>query len=132
MSLVRFSYEDNPIDDLKKKVRHAYDLHQLLIQKEYLDFFHSNEFDLMLLKVANDYMASYRNNNSWLSLHPKEALIFTDLVNVWNALRVIYTSDFSNMVYGILPDENAVLGTLKMIQTRLESISWSIHTASNK
>lgn len=30
MSLVRFSYTQNPIEDLKKKIRHTYDLHQLL------------------------------------------------------------------------------------------------------
>ncbi len=33
MSLVRFSYGENAIEDLKKKVRHTYDLHQLLQQK---------------------------------------------------------------------------------------------------
>ncbi len=41
MSLVRFSYGENPSDDLKKKVRHTYDLHQLLQQKEFSDFFDS-------------------------------------------------------------------------------------------
>ena len=39
MSLVRFSYSDNPIDDLKKKIRHTYDLHQLLKEKEISHFF---------------------------------------------------------------------------------------------
>ena len=49
MSLVRFSYGENPIDDLKKKIRHTYDLHQLLKQDEFLEFFHSKNFDDMLL-----------------------------------------------------------------------------------
>jgi hypothetical protein len=35
MSLVRFSYGENPIDDLKKKIRHTYDLHQLLKQESF-------------------------------------------------------------------------------------------------
>lgn len=30
ISLVRFSYTENPIKDLVNKVRHTYDLHQLL------------------------------------------------------------------------------------------------------
>lgn len=30
ISLVRFSYTENPLDDLANKVRHTYDLHQLL------------------------------------------------------------------------------------------------------
>jgi len=33
MSLVRFSYTEEPLEDLKKKIRHTYDLHQLLQEK---------------------------------------------------------------------------------------------------
>ncbi len=126
MSLVRFSYGDNPIDDLKKKIRHTYDLHQLLKQEEFLKFFQSPAFDEMLLKVANDDVASFRNNNKWLNYHPNEALIFKDLENVWNELKTIYNDDFKNLVYGELPKEEVILKTLKMIQERLKAIFWTI------
>lgn len=124
MSLVRFSYGENPMGDLKKKIRHTYDLHQLLKQKEFSKFFHSKAFDEMLLKVANDDVISYKNNNKWLIHHPNKALIFKDLENVWSELKIIYSGDFKNLVYGELPKEEAVLGTLKMIQERLKNISW--------
>ena len=84
MSLVRFSYGEEPIDDLKKKIRHTYDLHQLLKQEEFSDFFHSSAFYDMLLKVANDDVASFRNNNKWLNYHPNEALFFKDLETFWD------------------------------------------------
>ncbi len=126
MSLVRFSYSQNPMDDLKKKIRHTYDLHQLLKQDEFLYFFQSTDFDNMLLKVANDDVVSFRNNNSWLNHHPKEALIFKDLDNVWSELKPIYDGDFKNLVYGALPNNEAILETLKMIQERLIVIYWSI------
>lgn len=126
MSLVRFSYGENPIDDLKKKIRHTYDLHQLLKQDEFLKFFQSTDFDEMLLKVANDDVASFRNNNQWLNYHPNEALIFRDLESTWNELKTIYNGDFKNLVYGELPKEEAILDTLKMIQERLKAISWTI------
>ena len=126
MSLVRFSYGENPMDDLKKKIRHTYDLHQLLKQDEFLQFFQSTDFDSMLLKVANDDIVSFRNNNSWLNHHPKDALIFKDLENVWSSLKPIYDGDFRNLVYGAFPNNEAVLETLKMIQERLSAISWSI------
>ncbi|MFY7825537.1 MAG: nucleotidyl transferase AbiEii/AbiGii toxin family protein [Flectobacillus sp.] len=126
MSLVRFSYSSNPLDDLKKKIRHTYDLHQLLQQKEFLDFFNSSEFEIMLLKVANDDIASFKNNNQWLVNHPNEALIFKHLDEVWKELQPIYTNAFRNLVFGTLPQGDAVLKTLKMIQERLNPISWSI------
>ncbi len=126
MSLVRFSYGENPMDDLKKKIRHTYDLHQLLGQNEFLDFFNSSAFDEMLLKVANDDVASFKNNNQWLAYHPNNALIFRDLEGVWNELKTIYSGDFKNLVYGDFPQEAAILGTLKMIKERVNTISWSI------
>ena len=126
MSLVRFSYGENPMDDLKKKIRHTYDLHQLLKQDEFLQFFQSTDFDSMLLKVANDDIVSFRNNNIWLNHHPKEALIFKDLENVWSELKTIYNDDFKNLVYGALPNNEAVLETLKIIKERLNAISWTI------
>lgn len=126
MSLVRFSYGENPMDNLKKKIRHTYDLHQLLKQNEFLRFFHSKAFDEMLLKVSNDDVASFKNNNKWLNYHPNEAIIFKDLENVWNELKTIYNDDFKNLVYGEFPKEETVLETLKMIQERLKAISWKI------
>ncbi|MFM2388300.1 MAG: hypothetical protein RL660_3057 [Bacteroidota bacterium] len=126
MSLVRFSYSENPIDDLKKKIRHTYDLHQLLKQNEFFNFFQSTAFDEMLLKVANDDVTSFRNNNQWLIHHPNEALIFKDLENVWSVLKIIYDGDFKNLVYGELPKEADILKTLKMIQERVKAISWTI------
>lgn len=126
MSLVRFSYGENPIDDLEKKIRHTYDLHQLLKQDEFLKFFHSTAFDEMLLKVANDDVVSFRNNNKWLNHHPNEALIFKNLEEVWNDLKSIYSGEFKNLVYGELPKEYNILETLRMIRERLKAISWTI------
>jgi predicted nucleotidyltransferase component of viral defense system len=126
MSLVRFSYGEDAIDDLKKKIRHAYDLHQLLNQKEFAEFFQSEAFSTMLLKVANDDAASYKNNNAWLAQHPNEALIFKDVEKVWGELKTTYNVDFKKLVYGNFPSDESVLMILKMIKSRLATIKWDI------
>ncbi len=132
MSLVRFSYGENPMHELKQKIRHTYDLHQLLQQEEFSDFFNSAAFDDMLLKVANDDIASFKNNNQWLIHHPNEALLFTDLDTVWKDLKPAYNGDFKNLVYGDFPNDEAVLKTLKRIKERLESITWTINLDTEK
>lgn len=126
MSLVRFSYGEHPLEDLHNKIRHTYDLHQLLKETEVKNFFNSTEFNKMLLLVAQDDVASFKTNNSWLEKHPKDALIFNDTENVWEELKETYNNEFSNLVYGKLPKNEAVLETLKMIQERLKAISWTI------
>lgn len=133
MSLVRFSYTENAVQDLKNKIRHTYDIHQLIQQKNYLEFVESEEFETMLLKVANDDVSSFRNNNEWLKNHPNESLFFKDLDNVWNNdLATVYKNDFKNLVYGGLPDQKKILKSLKLIKDRMEKIEWVIEITQKK
>ena len=126
MSLVRFSYSENPIEDLKKKIRHTYDLHQLLTDEELAAFFLSDEFERMLIKVANDDLESFRNNNEWLQYHPNESNFFAELETVWKELKETYTGDFKNLVFGDFPAEEKILKNLWRIKDRMETIDWTI------
>lgn len=132
MSLVRFSYGENPINDLRQKIRHIYDLHQLLQHKEFNDFFSSSSFDEMLLKVAADDIISFRNNNQWLIHHPNDSLMFSKPDETWSELRQVYQSDFKNLVYGTFPDEALILMTLKKITERLASVEWAVKLENNQ
>lgn len=127
MSLVRFSYGENPIENLRIKIRHAYDLHQLLNTKEFSDFFYSDSFAEMLLKVGQDDVASYKSNNQWLKNHPNEAIIFKDLDAVWDQIKGSYSNDFRALVFGSdFPDSEEILRTIRKIKERLTAIKWAV------
>ena len=126
MSLVRFSYSENPINDLTKKIRHVYDLHLLLQNKRLSEFVQSKDFDEMLLKVANDDISSFKNNNKWLMHHPIEALIFAETESTWITLETTYKDNFKKLVYGDFPKAEAVFKTLLLIKERLSQINWTI------
>lgn len=126
MSLVRFSHTENPIEDLNNKIRHIYDIHQLLNDETVQEFFTSDAFDTMLLKVANDDVQSFKNNNEWLKYHPKEALIFKRPEETWNQLKGTYQGDFKSLVYGELPEEEKVLDSILEISTQLARVKWTI------
>lgn len=126
MSLVRFSYTENAMEDLRKKVRHTYDLHQLLKEKELLDFFKSKEFDEMLLKVALDDAVSYKSNNQWLKHHPNKSKLFAELETVWKELKGTYNSDFKNLVFGVFPNDEKIYKSLVLIKNRLSAIGWTV------
>lgn len=127
MSLVRFSYTEDPIENLKKKIRHCYDLHQLLQEKDLLEFFNSQHFDEMLLKVANDDVVSFKNNNAWLKYHPSNAKIFLEVETVWYVLKSAYNEDFKNLVFGNFPNDNEIFKTLLNLKKRLTTIEWKIN-----
>ncbi len=124
MSLVRFSYSENPVDDLRKKIRHIFDLNQLLNQKEFLDFFNSTYFDELLIKVANDDIISFKNNNKWLNYHPSKAIIFNDIENAWDKLKSDYNGEFKDLVFKDFPEETEIKETLILISQRLSTIDW--------
>jgi hypothetical protein len=126
MSLVRFSYGEDPILDLQNKIRHTYDLHQLLMVPAILEFFESAAFEEMLLIVAEDDVESFKNNNEWLNYHPKDALIFCEIEETWKKLENTYTNEFGNLVYGKLPKSDDVLVSLIRIKERLKDIKWNI------
>ena len=129
ISLVRFSYTESPITDLSNKVRHTYDLTLLLRLDSIKDFVNSDSFGIMLLQVAKDDDKAIPNNKEWLYNHPKEALIFSDTVMVWNVLKKVYTgTKFNELLIGIEkpPHENDIFETLVFLSERIEVISWEV------
>ncbi len=126
MSLVRFSYTPNPIEDLSNKIRYIYDLNQMLKSKEIREFFDTNEFDELLVKVANDDMLSFKSGNEWLQNHPTQAMIFKESNDVWDKLKTTYYSTFNKLVYGELPNDIEILETLETMAERMKNIDWKI------
>ena len=126
MSLVRFSRSEDPIMGLRNKIRHMYDIHQMLKDGEIHQFFKSSEFDEMLVKVGQDDMIGYKNNNDWLPEHPATALIFKKPQETWNQLSSEYNGNFKDLVTGELPPEKALIETLNKVEDRLIKIKWQI------
>jgi len=127
MSLMRFSFTNDPITDLNNKIRHVYDIDKLLEDKEVNTFFNSPEFDKLLLIVASDDIISFKNNNSWLENHPAKAMIYADIENTWSQMRNTYNTTFKELVYGELPTEEKMTGTLQKIYDRIVTVNWIIN-----
>jgi len=126
MSLVRFSRSKDPIVDLRLKIRHVYDIHQMLKDEEIQKFFESNDFDELLNKVGNDDMIGYKNDNDWIPEHPVTALIFDKPNETWEQLSPVYNTTFKELVTGVLPPEEELINTLKVIANRLKEVKWNI------
>lgn len=94
-------------------------------------FFDSKEFDLFICKVGQDDVQSFRNNNEWLRHHPNESLLFRNVEDVWGRIRTAYLDDFKGLVYGNLPVEEHILGTLVMIRERLAQVEWHVTVPEN-
>lgn len=123
MSLVRFSCGENPVESLKNKVRHIYDLHQLLGRAEYDRFFESDEFEKLLKQIARSDLKTL-SGSDWIRSHPADALVFADAESVWKDLEPVYSGEFRNLVYGTLPDPDRMAATLCRIRDRMRTFDW--------
>ena len=126
ISLVRFSYTENPLEDLANKVRHTYDLHQLLKEEQISKFLKSDDFETMLIQVGKDDDKAIPNDKEWLAKHPSESLFFSETKKVWESVSKTYSGSFKDLLTGELPDEKDVLESLIAIGKRLKSIDWKI------
>ncbi|WP_010521188.1 nucleotidyl transferase AbiEii/AbiGii toxin family protein [Aquimarina agarivorans] len=126
ISLIRFSYTENPLQSLADKVRHTYDLHFLLQEQSIKEFLNSQDFEAMLLQVGLDDDKAIPNDKEWLYNHPSKALIFSELKTTWQQLSTTYNGIFKELTYGNHPDAKEILTSLKLIKERLESVPWSI------
>ncbi len=125
ISLIRFSYTENPLEELANKVRHTYDLHQLLKQSRISSFLKSDDFETMLIQVGKDDDKAIPNDKEWLSKHPSESLFFSETEKVWKTLSKTYTGSFKELLTGDLPNEEDVLQSLMKIGSRLKEIKWN-------
>ena len=127
MSLIRFSYSIDPITNLSNKLKHVYDLYQLLQYEKFQLFLQSEDFFKMLINVANRDAKSLRNNNHWLKYHPAESLFFNKLNQNWSTyFSQVYNTKFSTVGAGLLAPDYQILETLNLIRNRLNSIPWDI------
>ncbi len=94
--------------------------------KEIQQFFKSVAFDEMLLKVGQDDMIGYKNNNEWITQHPVTALIFDKPQETWVQLSAEYNGNFKDLVTGELPAERALVKTLIRVARRLSKVKWKI------
>jgi hypothetical protein len=126
MSLVRFSRMDEPYQALSDKIRHIYDLDQMLKNQSVISFFKSGNFSKMLQKVGEDDFISYKNNNAWLKDHPCSAIIFKNPGMTWKRIQNTYKTIFKDLVIGDLPNENDLIATLQKIENRIKMFDWKI------
>jgi predicted nucleotidyltransferase component of viral defense system len=126
MSLVRFSHTTSPYIDLAKKIRHVYDIHMILQHPDMYAFLRSAAFDKMMVSVGKDDIEGFKNNNRWLSAHPREAIIFSSPAKTWEAIKSPYRTTFKDLVMGELPADTELIKSLELVSSQLATMKWLV------
>ena len=85
VSLIRFSFENNPIDGLASKIRHFYDLHFMSIDKECHDYL-TKDFSKNLIELIVHDKAEFDRPPKWKDADILSSILFTDFDGAWKSL----------------------------------------------
>ncbi len=120
MALVRASYAEKPLEQLKNKIRHVYDIYMILQSEEMRVFLESQAFFTLITAVQADDSKNSEFQGEWTKQKLSDSLIFGNLDTTWEQLISTYQNKFPSLVYGKIPEQEDIKATLKNIFLRLE------------
>lgn len=108
VSLIRFSFEKNPLVAISGKIRHFYDIYFLLNDLGVSEYVHSNKFLSDLKGLLDHDRKAFDEPLGWNEKHLKESPLLMDFESLWSSLKKVYAKELSMLAFTPIPDEKDV------------------------
>ena len=102
VSLLRFSFEEDPVAGLTSKVRHFYDLHFLMKDKECHEYLDSS-FPVELRELVAHDKAEFDRPPLWKTSDVLQSPLLTSFSEMWKRIAPVYQSEVGALSFGKLP-----------------------------
>ena len=107
VSLLRFSFEEDPMAGLTSKVRHFYDLHFLMKDKECHEYLDSS-FPVELRELVAHDKAEFDRPPLWKTSDVLQSPLLTSFSEMWKRIAPVYQSEVGALSFGKLPKPEEV------------------------
>lgn len=114
VSLLRFSFDDDPLRGLTSKIRHFYDLHFLMQEPQCQEYLRSDFAESLLALIKHD-KEEFDRPPKWREADLKTSVLFTDFDVVWQKLAPIYQSEVGALSYGEIPDKDTIADSMRTL-----------------
>lgn len=115
VSLIRFSFAEDPISELSKKIRHFYDLYFLSRDKECLEFISSHKFRESVLELLEHDKELFDEPKGWNKKRVEDAPIINNFPNIWSEIKGRYLIELSALAYSQIPDEKSIFDSFEFL-----------------
>lgn len=113
VSLIRFSFDKDVNESIASKIRHFYDIHFLLSDKECSDYIKSDNFKKDLNELIDHDKQVFDEPFGWIECDFKKSVLITEFAKVWEGVKYTYVKELTDLSYAKIPDENEVKESFK-------------------
>ncbi len=122
VSLLRFSFMDNPIEGLGGKIRHFYDIYFLLNDAECVEYL-KGDFIKDLHELIEHDKEAFDVPEKWHRLPISEAPLLNSFSELWNELSRLYERELNALAYSEIPAsknlESKIADLLLLLKNKL-------------
>lgn len=122
VSLVRFSFSENPTQALQSKIRHFYDLYYLVQDAECAEYIRTAQFKIDFLELLEHDKAAFDTPDSWQMKDIMESPLIIDFSNLWENLRTTYQNELTKLVFMAVPEEKEIARSFERVINKLNKL----------
>lgn len=115
VSLIRFSFSENPVVAIASKIRHFYDLYFLANHSECADYISSPDFKKDFNELYAHDQEMFAEPANWVGKAANQSPLMTDFHALWTKLKDTYNSELSQLAFSKIPDESKIANVFSEI-----------------
>ena len=119
VSLLRFSFTQQPIEGLSKKIRHFYDLHALLGDAECRAYLRQ-DFLADLNNLWQHDQSVFDTPEGWQGKEIDDAPLLKDFPRLWDELSSHYVEELSQLAYRPIPSPEEIAKSIGELLAKLK------------
>jgi hypothetical protein len=108
VSLIRFSFEENAVESISKKIRHFYDLYFLMNNPECAEFLASDSFKKQFDAILQHDKEMFEEPTDWQIKSITESPLLSNFSTIWEQIKAKYQTELSALAYRAIPNEESV------------------------
>ncbi len=120
VSLIRFSFDENAVESISKKIRHFYDLYFLMNDAECAAFVKSDKFKEQFDEILQHDKDMFDEPSGWKNKSVAESPLIKDFETIWGKLKAKYQTELSALAYRTIPDAERIAEKFSELIKRIE------------
>ena len=120
VSLVRFSFSENPTQAISSKIRHFYDLYYLAQDLECAEYMKTNQFKIDFSELLAHDKEAFDTPEGWRDKNIIDSPLIVSFPMLWDSLRNTYQNELTQLAFTEIPKGKVVFNSFEGVINKLK------------